>query len=205
MTTKIFDWKQEIDKDELKEVIETLNNNGLIIFPTDTVYGLACNCFNAQAIEKIFEIKDRIKNKPINVLTDSVDKIKLVVDKISEKEKELIDKYMPGSLTIIFNKNDKTPSNLTANLNTIGVRIPDEKIALKILSSIDYPLAVTSANLSGEEAGTEINDFIDYFNGKVDIIIDGGPTKLKLASTIVRVENENIKVLREGTTKISCE
>lgn len=205
MPTKIFNWKNKINTSEVDEVVKVLDNDGLIIFPTDTVYGLACNCFSEKAIDKIFEIKNRIKNKPINVLTNSVDKINMVVDKINEKEEKLIEKYMPGSLTIIFNKNKSTPNNLTANLNTIGVRIPNNEIALKILESVNYPLATTSANISGEEAGIELKDFMNEFNEKVDIIIDGGLTKLQVASTIVRVENDKINILREGTTKISCD
>lgn len=205
MSAKFFDWKEVINKDELCEVIRVLDNDGVIIFPTDTVYGLACNCFSEKAIDKIFGIKNRVKSKPINVLTNSVDKIHMVVDSINEKEKILIEKYMPGALTIIFNKNNKTPKNLTANLNTIGVRIPDNEIALKILGSVNYPLATTSANLAGENDGIEIKDLGKELIEKVDIIIDGGVTKLQEASAIVRVDAEKINILREGTTKILCD
>lgn len=203
METKIFDWKNKINDEELAQVIETINNNGLVIFPTDTVYGLACNCFSKEAINKIFEIKKRDKGKPINLLTNSVEKIHMVTDNISEKELKLIKKYMPGALTIIFNKNNMTPDILTSGLKTIGVRIPNNEIALKILEKIEYPLATTSANLSGEDAGTEIDNFKNIFNGKVDIIIDGGESDLKKASTIIRVEDDKIITLREGNIKIT--
>lgn len=203
METKIFDWKNKINDEELEQVIEVIKNNGLVIFPTDTVYGLACNCFSMEAINKIFEIKKRDKGKPINVLTNSVEKISMVTDNISEKELKLIKEYMPGALTIVFNKNDKTPDILTSGLKTIGVRIPNNEIALKILENIEYPLATTSANLSGEDAGIEIDNFKNIFNGKVDIIIDGGESNLKIASTIIRVEEDNIITLREGNLKIT--
>lgn len=202
MKTKVFNWKENIDELELNEVIKTIKEDGIIIFPTDTVYGIACNCFSEKAINKIFNIKERIKEKPINVLTDSVEKINLVVETIREKEQLLIDIYFPGALTIILDKKENVPDILTSNLKTIGVRIPNNKIALTILEKIPYPLATTSANLSGEEAGTKINDFIEFFDGKVDIIIDGGITKIKQASTIVRVENDEVKILREGSIKI---
>ncbi len=199
--TLLLNWEDEIDEEELQKVIKVLNNDGVIIFPTDTVYGLACNAFSDRAINKIFDMKKRARYKPICVLTDSVDKINKVAT-TTKLEEKLIDKYMPGALTIILNKKDKVSDLLTAGLDTIGVRIPDNNIALKILENFPYPLATTSANESGEEAGVDINDFITYFDGKVDIIIDGGKTKLQKASTIIKVEDDDIKVIREGNLKI---
>lgn len=203
MKTKYFDWKNNVDESELNKIKEILDNDGVIIFPTDTVYGIACNCFSEKAIKKIFDIKKRPENKPINVLSNSLDKIKLVSKNISEKEKFLIDKYMPGALTIILDKNEKVSDILTAGLDTIGVRIPKNNISLRILENVSYPLATTSANISGDSAGIKITDFLKEFDGVVDAIIDGGETDLKVASTIVRVESDNkLKIIREGTLKI---
>lgn len=203
MKTKYFDWKNNVDESELNKIKEILDNDGVIIFPTDTVYGIACNCFSEKAIKKIFDIKKRPENKPINVLSNNLDKIKLVSRNISEKEKFLIDKYMPGALTIILDKNEKVSDILTAGLDTIGVRIPKNNISLRILENVSYPLATTSANISGDSAGIKISDFLKEFDGVVDAIIDGGETDLKVASTIVRVESGNkLKIIREGTLKI---
>lgn len=203
MKTKYFDWKNNVDESELNKIKEILDNDGVIIFPTDTVYGIACNCFSEKAIKKIFDIKKRPENKPINVLSNNLDKIKLVSKNINEKEKFLIDKYMPGALTIILDKNEKVPDILTAGLETIGVRIPKNNISLRILENVSYPLATTSANISGDSAGIKITDFLKEFDGVVDAIIDGGETDLKVASTIVRVESDNkLKIIREGTLKI---
>lgn len=203
MKTKYFDWKNNVDESELNKIKEILDNDGVIIFPTDTVYGIACNCFSEKAIKKIFDIKKRPENKPINVLSNNLDKIKLVSRNINEKEKFLIDKYMPGALTIILDKNEKVSDILTAGLDTIGVRIPKNNISLRILENLSYPLATTSANISGDSAGIKISDFLKEFDGLVDAIIDGGETDLKVASTIVRVESDNkLKIIREGTLKI---
>lgn len=203
MKTKYFDWKNNVDESELNKIKEILDNDGVIIFPTDTVYGIACNCFSEKAIKKVFDIKKRPENKPINVLSNNLDKIKLVSRNISEKEKFLIDKYMPGALTIILDKNEKVSDILTAGLDTIGVRIPKNNIPLRILENVSYPLATTSANISGDSAGIKISDFLKEFDGVVDAIIDGGETDLKVASTIVRVESDNkLKIIREGTLKI---
>lgn len=203
MKTKYFDWKNNVDESELNKIKEILDNDGVIIFPTDTVYGIACNCFSEKAIKKIFDIKKRPENKPINVLSNNLDKIKLISRNINEKEKFLIDKYMPGALTIILDKNEKVSDILTAGLDTIGVRIPKNNISLRILENVSYPLATTSANISGDSAGIKISDFLKEFDGVVDAIIDGGETDLKVASTIVRVESDNkLKIIREGTLKI---
>ena len=203
MKTKYFDWKNNVDESELNKIKEILDNDGVIIFPTDTVYGIACNCFSEKAIKKIFDIKKRPENKPINVLSNNLDKIKLVSRNINEKEEFLINKYMPGVLTIILDKNEKVSDILTAGLETIGVRIPKNNISLRILENVSYPLATTSANISGDSAGIKISDFLKEFDGVVDAIIDGGETDLKVASTIVRVESDNkLKIIREGTLKI---
>ena len=109
---------------------------------------------------------------------------------------------MPGALTIILEKKENVSNILTSNLPTIGVRIPNNEIALKILENVDNPLATTSANLSGSQAGIEINDFIKEFKNKVDIIIDGGETELKISSTIIKLNEDKVDVIREGTVKI---
>ena len=186
----------------LNEINDVLDKDGLIIFPTDTVYGIACNAFSDIAIKKLFLAKNRSFDKPIGVLTDSVDKIDMIVKNISDLEKELVSKYFPGNLTIIFDKKENVSNLLTANKSTIGVRIPNNEIALQILRNYKYPLATTSVNLAGKKEGTEVNDFIDEFKDKVDIIIDGGKTN-EIPSTIVRVENDKINILREGSLKIN--
>lgn len=189
-----------INDDVLTDVKNVLNNDGLIIIPTDTVYGIACNAFSDKAIKKLFLAKKRSFDKPINVLVDSIDKINLVVDNINTLEEELISKYFPGKLTLIFNKKQGVSNVLTSNQSTIGVRIPDCEIALKILKSYPYPLACSSANISGFDCATELNEFIDAFSSNVDIVIYNGKLG-NVASTIVRVEDDNINVLREGDIK----
>ena len=191
----------QINDKIIKEIINVLDNDGLIIFPTDTVYGIACNSFSDKGIYKLYKAKNRDFNNPIGVLTDSIDKIKLVTSSINKTEEKLINKYFPGNLTIVFNKNDNVSSLLTSNKNTIGIRIPNNDIALQILKNYPYPLATTSVNISGKKEGNKIEDFIEEFKDKVDIIIDGGKT-LEKPSTIVRVEDDNIKILRQGNLKI---
>lgn len=201
--SKIFDWKENIKEEELQEVEETLKNGGIVIFPTDTVYGIGCNCFSKKAIKRIFEVKARPERKPINVLTDKIEKIENVTKNIKKEEKEIINKYMPGAVTVVLDKKEEVPDILTSGLDTIGVRIPNNKIALEILKKFENPLATTSVNISGDLPGLEINDFIKEFEDKVDIIVDGGKAKIGVASTIVKVdENSKINILREGSIKL---
>ena len=192
---------KEINNDVLKEIVNVLDNDGLIIFPTDTVYGISCNSFSDKAIKKLFLAKKRSFSKPIGVLTDSVEKIGEIAKNINELEYDLIDRFFPGNLTIIFDKKENISDLLTSGKNTIGIRIPDSEIALNILRSYPHPLATTSVNLAGMAAGTRVDDFFDEFKDKVDIIIDGGNT-FDLPSTIVRVEDNKISILREGSLKI---
>lgn len=199
--TLLLDWKEEIKQEELEKVKEILNRGGVIIFPTDTVYGIGCNAFDEKAIDEIFKIKNRPKTKPINVLTDKEEKIEILAE-TTLKEKELIRKYMPGALTIILKKKESLPSILTSGLDTVGVRIPNNMIANEILGSVEYPLATTSANESGEQDGVSMKDLKEFI-GKVDAIIDGGKTKLQIASTIIKVEEEKVNVLRQGSIKIT--
>ena len=189
---------KELNEDNLKEIKDILDQNGIIIFPTDTVYGIGCNCYSEIALKKLYSFKNRPLTKPINVLADSISKIETVSKELKEKERELIEKYMPGDLTIIVDKKENVPDLLTANLDTVGVRIPNHEMALKILKNYPYPLATTSVNLSGDSPGIEVSDFIEEFKDKVDMIVDGGKSPIGVASTIVRVENNQIKILREG-------
>ena len=201
--SKILNWEEEILDEEVQEIKEVLDNDGIIIMPSDTVYIMACSCFSESAIDKIYEIKKRAKYKPINVLTNSIEKINKVVKNINKKEQELIDKYMPGLLTIIFDKRETVPNILTGGLDTIGVRIPKDARILSVLKAVDYPLAITGANISGKHKNLKIEDVIKDFDGEVDIIIDGGPINSPQSSTIVKVENNGeLKVIREGSIRI---
>ena len=202
MKTLIYDWKEKINEDELENVIKVIEDGGVVIFPTDTVYGIAANSLDEEAIKKLFDLKERNDNKPICVLTSSVDKIKKIAY-VRDEEQKIIDQYMPGALTIILDKKDNVSDVLTSNLKTVGVRIPNNKLALRILEKLEYPLATTSANISGKEAAVKKEDLITEFDGRVDIIIDGGITDLKVSSTIVKLDNNEIKILRQGTIKIT--
>ena len=195
---KYFDWTNKIDEKELKEVIEVLDNDGLVIFPTETVYGIASKATSLKAVDKLYAAKQRPRDKAINIMVGDSKDISKYAKINSEIETKIIEEFMPGSITLILDKVADFGEGFTLSNNTIGVRIPNNTIALKILKNISFPLTVPSANISNKPAGTEVNDIIDDFKNTVDIIIDGGKSVDSIPSTIVRVEDNKINILRQG-------
>lgn len=202
MNTKYFN--NNLNDNQILECISELKNNGIGIIPTDTVYGIACDCLNLQAIQNLFDIKKRNLNKPINILVSSVNMLKKCVKNISAIEEKLIQNFWPGPLTIIFNKSELIPDLLTSNLDTVGVRMPNNEISLNLINNLGNPLATSSANISDELPAIEIDDnLMNNFNNKVNFIINTEKIKLGLPSTIIKVEDNKIKILREGSISLN--
>lgn len=197
--TKYYDFKEKINEKDLEEIIKIFENDGVIIFPTETVYGMGCNALSIKATKKIYEVKNRPTNKNVNIMVSSINKINEYAY-VNELEEKLIHKYMPGAFTIILHKKDNLNNPAFAN-DTIGIRIPNHKIMLEILNRLSFPIVATSANISGDSSVYSFEDIKRIFDGKVDAIIDGGLCT-NVASTIVKVENNEINILRQGTLKI---
>lgn len=195
---KLFDWKEKIKESELDEVVEILNNEGIIIFPTETVYGIGGNAMSEDVIERVYRAKQRPRAKAVNILVSNINEIDKYAEITSDIERKIIQKFMPGPITIILKKKDGFGDAFTQDDNTIGVRIPDNKIINAILDRVNYPLIAPSANISDKPSGLNVNQIADDFKDTVDAIIDGGDARLGLSSTIVKVENGEIKILREG-------
>ena len=195
---KYIDFRNGIEYDKLKEVASLINDGGVVIFPTETVYGIGGDAFNEKAVEKIYELKSRPKSKAISLLIGDLSMIDDLAVDVSETERKIIENFFPGPLTIILKKSKKVPDIVTAGFDTVGVRMPENEIALKLIREVGKPLATPSANISGKPSGTEYSEIIKEFDGKIDCFIDGGKTKIGFASTIVKVENGEIKILREG-------
>lgn len=196
--TKIYNWKEKIDEKELNEVIEILKNNGVIIFPTETVYGIGGNALSNEVIDKVYNAKNRPRAKAVNIMVSNKNEIKKYAEITSNLEQKIIDEFLPGPLTIILKKKPNFGTYFTAGNDTIGVRIPNHRIVNSILNEIDFPIIAPSANISGEPSGVEATDIIKDFDGKVDAIIDGGKANQGLSSTIVKVIDNEIMILREG-------
>ena len=195
---KILNWQNKINEDELKEVSNCLKSGGLVIFPTETIYGIGALATNVNAVDNIFIAKGRPNDNPIILHLDNKEEITKYAYITNEIEQKLIDAFMPGPFTLILKKKDIVPSNVSANLDTIGIRIPSGKIANAILAYDHLPIAAPSANVSGKPSGTNIKDIINEFDNKVDYIIDGGNSEIGVESTVVKVIDGIPTILRPG-------
>lgn len=193
-----LDLKNNKDYDKLYLAGEALKNGELVIFPTETVYGIGANGLDENAVLKIYEAKGRKSDNPLILHIDSILMLNSIVKSVGKIEKKLIDNFWPGPLTIIFEKKSVVPSVVSGNLDTVGVRMPNNEIALELIKYAKVPIAAPSANISGKPSGTKINDIKDEFMGKVKYIIDEGNTKIGLESTVVRVIDDIVYILRPG-------
>lgn len=197
-----LDLKNNTDYTKLSEPAQIIKNGGIVIFPTETVYGIGANGLDANAIKNLYDAKQRPLNKPISLLVNSIDMIETVAKDITDLEYTIIRKFLPGPLTIILNKKEIVPDILTAGSDTIGIRMPANDIALNLIHYAGVPIATPSANISGKPSGTNLNDIMKDFAGKVDCFIDDGPSKIGLASTIVKVVDGKVHILRQGSISI---
>lgn len=189
--------KTDIDKTEeniIDEAIKVLADGGVVLYPTDTVYGLGANIFDMNAVRKVFDIKQRSLLKPLSILVSDIEAINLVA-KVSNGQKEVINNYLPGPYTFILNKRRIVPRTVTSGSNYVGVRVPGNELACKLASL--FPITTTSANLSDEEVLSCPNEILDQLNCDVDLVIDVGELKSNHASKIVDLSGRNPKIIRK--------
>lgn len=197
METKVYVLDGKEDSKFIKEAAECIKKDGIVAFPTETVYGLGANALKAECVKKIFEAKGRPQDNPliIHVASKEIDKY---VKNVPEVAKKLMDKFWPGPLTLILEKRDIVPMQTSANLNTIGIRMPNNKVALELIKESGVPIAAPSANISGRPSPTTIDVCVEDLKGKVDYIIGGEKCDVGLESTIVDCTVEPPLVLRPG-------
>ena len=178
---------------------ELIKQGKIVIFPTETVYGIGTNGLDENAVRKLYEVKKRPLNKPISLLVANMEMVNLIAKDITEAEYKIMKSFFPGPLTIILKKKDIVPDIVTAGQDTVGVRMPRGDVARKLVELAGVPIAAPSANISGEPSGTNLQEIMKHFEGKVDYCIDGGNSELGLASTIVQVIDEKPMILRRGS------
>jgi len=196
--TKYIDFKESLNDQELNEASISLRNGELVIFPTETVYGIGANALDKNAVSNIFKAKGRANDNPLIVHISDFDMLKDLVYEPNDIEKKLIDAFMPGPFTLILKKKNIIPDNVSAGLDTVGIRMPSNKIAHNLILKANVPVAAPSANISSRPSGTKVSDIIDEFNGKVSYIIDGGETDIGIESTVVKVIDNIPTILRPG-------
>jgi len=183
-------------KDSIADAIKALELGELVVYPTDTLYALGADIFNLDAINKLFVVKKRSFSQPLSIAVDaysSIEKIAFTNDIVER----VVERFLPGPLTLILYKKDVVSNLITGNLNKIAVRIPNNKIALDLLASYERPLTVTSANIHNEKTPYFINDIMIKFKGDVSVYLDDGILD-GLPSTIVDLTFESPKIIRKG-------
>ena len=187
-----------ITSDDLSFAAEVILRGGLVAVPTDTVYGLAGNGLDPDAVAKIYEVKGRPDVKALILLVSGMDAAEAVCAGVPEAARLLADAFWPGPLTLVLPRRDAVPDIVTAGGDTVGVRCPDHPKALGLLRLVGVPLAAPSANISGMAAPRSAGEVLEYFDGKIDCIIDGGRCSLGVESTIVDFAESRFRVLRHG-------
>ena len=193
------------DKDFVKELNTKLKNGAVVSFVTDTVWGVGCLPNSEKGAENIYELKNRDRSKPLILMSDSVEHLLPYVKNINNSAEQLIKKYFPGALTLIFEKTDLAPDYITSYRNTVGIRVPDNPVFKRLCEVVEgHVLATTSANLSSfppatsyEEAKSGIGDKVEY------VFEDYGYKSKGLASTVVLAVGDDFKILRQGEIIIS--
>ncbi len=181
--------------DLIHKAIDILKDDGIILYPTDTIYGLGANIFSEKAVRKIYKIKQRPSEKPLSVLVSNYEGLSLVAE-VSKKNEEIIKNYLPGPYTFILKKRTIVPSIVTSYTSKVGVRIPDNTISR--LLSMNFPITTTSANISEEKVLTNPDDIVKQLKGDVDLIIDVGEIKSPAPSTIIDLTGKKPVLVRKG-------
>lgn len=190
--------ENHIDIEQIEKIAQEIKKGKIVIFPTETVYGIGTNALDKEACERIFNIKGREKGKPLIVLVSNEAMLEKVAKDIGEVEKKLMEAFWPGALTIILKKQNTIPDVVTAGKDEVSVRMTSGKLIHLLVEKANAPIVAPSANLAGKPTGVNPEEIIKDFEGKADYILDIGEIPSDVTSTLIRVENRKINILREG-------
>jgi len=184
------------------EAAAFIKRGGIVAFPTETVYGLGADVFDESAIRKVFTAKNRPADNPLIAHIGSMDQIRLITDRIPSSAEKLIEAFFPGPLTIVVPRASTVPMIATAGLDTIGVRMPANKLAQDFLRECGVPIVAPSANLSGRPSPTTWQSVYEDLDGRIDCILQGEPTTIGLESTVVDCRGAHPVLLRKGAVSL---
>ena len=189
---------QQPQPDLIREAADVIQRGGVVGFPTRCLYGLGADALNPDAVNRIFELKQRPASNPILVLIDHTSQLQPLVKRIPALASELIDHYWPGKITLVFEAADLLPVNLTAGSGKIGIRMPGHAVAQALVNAVKGPITGTSANLSGSPGCFRVSDLEPQVARGLDLILDAGDLKGGAGSTVVDVSENEMQILREG-------
>ncbi len=182
----------------LSSAVDELKNSGIIAYPTETFYGLGTKFDIENSLKRLYDIKQRPKEKPMPLIIGNKDLLPVVAESINRLGLSFIERFWPGPLTLILPAKENLSDYITAGTGKVAVRIPGESFALSLAKTANFPIIATSANLSGMPPAQDTEAVIRYFGDKIDLVFDGGSTTGGLPSTIVEVTGDEITILREG-------
>jgi len=183
---------------QIELAVEIIESGGIVAFPTDTVYGLGANPFNEGAVERIYRLKRRSRKLPLPLLLADRSDVAKVAAVVPEIAWRLAEHFLPGGLTLVLRKSTWVPSTVTADSDTIAVRIPDHYIPIALIQGLRIPLVGTSANISGKPSPVTADEVNEQLGGEIDLVIDGGRCPGGIESTVIDVSGEIPTIVREG-------
>jgi len=199
MKTKILDINpKKINLAKIKIAAEVIKKGNLVAFPTETVYGLGADALNEEAVAKIFQVKERPFNDPLIVHIADIKELNRLSKQIPPVALKLAKAFWPGPLTLVLKKSELVSDIITAGLDTVAIRMPDDNIALGLIREAQTPIVAPSANLFGRTSPTNAQHVADDLEGKIEMIIDGGKTKVGVESTVLDITAEPVRLLRAG-------
>lgn len=190
--------KERLSKELLQKAVEAIHQKECVVFPTETVYGLGANALCKDSVLKIFQLKNRPPTNPLIVHVPNIQECLSVASGLTSLEQKLLETFSPGPLSLILPKLSHVPFEVSGGLDTVGVRIPNHPIALEFLNAVKLPICAPSANISGKPSPTTFEMAKFYMEDKVPVILDGGMLDIGIESTVLKVENDQIFILRAG-------
>lgn len=183
---------------KIKQAAKVIKSGNLVAFPTETVYGLGANALDSRSVKKIFVAKGRPSDNPLIIHISDISDLKMLADHIPNTAHELIAKFWPGPLTLVLKKSKIVPKITTGGINTVAIRMPKHKIAQALIRETGVPIAAPSANFSGRPSPTTAKHVSDDLTGKINMILDGGKTKIGIESTVIDLSRKHPLLLRPG-------
>lgn len=189
--------------EHLSDAIAALQRGDVIVFPTETLYGLGADALNSAAVERVFQLKGRDPTHPIPVLVADRGMLYTLVADLPTTAQKLMDRFWPGPLTLVLPARKDIPQPLLNSTGGVGVRISSHPIATQLVAILGSPLTATSANPSGQPPARTIDEAKNYFAGKVNVFVDGGTLSSQTGSTVVEIIEDSVKLIREGKIKVA--
>ncbi len=181
----------------IRQIVECLKQGGVIAYPTDTIYGLGCDIFNKKGVKKIYQIKQRDPRKPFSFICADLSDVSNYAQ-VSNLAFKIMKRYLPGPYTFVLQASRIVPDVLTTRQKTVGIRIPDNPVALSIVRELGHPLVTTSANVSGEESHCDPQEIEQQIGKQLDMVVDGG-ILMGESSTVISLVDDKVEVLRQGS------